>query len=273
MPRANRHFLLGHVWHITHRCHQKAFLLKFAQDRQRYLRWLFEAKKRFGLCVLDYMVTSNHVHLVIKDTGHDVIPYSMQLVAGRTAQEYNHRKRRMGAFWEDRYHATAIETDDHLRRCLVYVDLNMVRAAVVRHPAEWAHGGYREIQAPPKRYAIINLPELSALCGFDRSSALQQAHREWVGAALTECANDRDERWSEALAVGSREFADRIKRELGTKALNRRVVDADGTHTLREPGTRYMPDFGRENNAPRLGNTLPWNDNLETTKTWLGPTP
>jgi len=31
MPRANRHFVPGHVWHITHRCHQQAFLLKFAR--------------------------------------------------------------------------------------------------------------------------------------------------------------------------------------------------------------------------------------------------
>lgn len=27
----------------------------------------------------------------------------MQLIAGRTAQEYNQRKMRQGAFWEDRY--------------------------------------------------------------------------------------------------------------------------------------------------------------------------
>ena len=55
MPRANRHFLPGHVWHLTHRCHQREILLKFARDRERYLHWLFEAKKRFGLCVLNYM--------------------------------------------------------------------------------------------------------------------------------------------------------------------------------------------------------------------------
>jgi hypothetical protein len=36
MPRAHRHFLPNHVWHITHRCHQQAFLLKFARDRGRY---------------------------------------------------------------------------------------------------------------------------------------------------------------------------------------------------------------------------------------------
>ena len=37
MPRANRCFLPGHVWHITHRCHKQEFLLKFARDRQRLL--------------------------------------------------------------------------------------------------------------------------------------------------------------------------------------------------------------------------------------------
>jgi len=75
------------------------------RDRRRYLYWIFEAKKRFGLSVLNYMITSNHVHLLIKDTGPNVIADSMQLIAGRTAQEYNQRKDRQGAFWEDRYHA------------------------------------------------------------------------------------------------------------------------------------------------------------------------
>jgi succinyl-CoA synthetase beta subunit len=40
---------------------------------QRYLHWKFEAKKRFGLCIFDYMVTSNHVHLLVKDTAENVI--------------------------------------------------------------------------------------------------------------------------------------------------------------------------------------------------------
>ncbi len=51
MLRANRHALPGHVWHITHRCHQQQFLLKFVRDRQLWRFWLFEACKRFGLSV------------------------------------------------------------------------------------------------------------------------------------------------------------------------------------------------------------------------------
>jgi len=37
-------------------------------DRRRYLH----LGKRFGLCVLDYVVTSNHIHLLVKDIGPNV---------------------------------------------------------------------------------------------------------------------------------------------------------------------------------------------------------
>ena len=94
MPRANRYFLPGYVWHITHRCHKQEFLLKFGQDKRRWLHWLFEAKKRYGLSILNYIVTSNHIHLLVVDTHEGVIAKSIQLIAGRTAQEYNQRKKR-----------------------------------------------------------------------------------------------------------------------------------------------------------------------------------
>lgn len=122
MPRANRHYIPGYVWHITQRCHKKEFLLKFDKDRRLWLKWLFEARKRFDLSVLNFTVTSNHVHLLIRDNGEGVIPQSMQLIAGKLGQEYNRRKNRKDAYWEDRYHATAVETDSHLIQCMVYIE-------------------------------------------------------------------------------------------------------------------------------------------------------
>jgi putative transposase len=99
--------------------------------------------------VLNYVVTSNHIHLIVKDDGdRNVIPQSIGLVAGRAGQEYNRRRQRKGAFLEDRYHSTAIETGERLLRCLVYIDLNMVRAGIVSHPSEWPYGGYNEIRPP-----------------------------------------------------------------------------------------------------------------------------
>ncbi len=127
MARANRHHIPGQIWHITHRCHKKEFLLKFSKDRKRWLHCVLEAKKHYGLQVLNYIVTSNHIHLLAKDGAKEVIPKSLQLIAGKTAQEFNRRKNRNGAYWEDRYHATAVETEEHFAKCLVYIDMNMVR--------------------------------------------------------------------------------------------------------------------------------------------------
>jgi putative transposase len=91
------------------------------------------------------MVTSNHVHLLAFDNGgHNVIPDSIKLAAGRTGQEYNIRKNRKGAFWEDRYHATAVEKNRYPKQCITYIDMNMVRAGAVEHPRKWVFCDYKD---------------------------------------------------------------------------------------------------------------------------------
>ena len=128
MARAVRHYIPGYIWHITHRCHKRELLLKFQKDRNTWLKWLFQANKRYGLKVLNYTVTSNHIHILVYDNNNqNIIPSSIKPAAGCTAQHYNQRKNRKGAFWEDRYHATAVQHDQHLVQCMVYIDLHPVK--------------------------------------------------------------------------------------------------------------------------------------------------
>ncbi len=69
MPRARRYCMPGYIWHLTHRCHRGQFLLRYKRNRLVWLRWLYEARCRYGLCVFDYTVTRNHVHLIVRDRG------------------------------------------------------------------------------------------------------------------------------------------------------------------------------------------------------------
>lgn len=206
MPRAKRHYAPGYVWHLTHRCHNREFLLRFERDRARWRHWLFEARKRYGLSVLNYIVTSNHVHLLVRDTKAPCIARSMQLIAGRVAQEFNHRKQRSGAFWEDRYFATAIATDRHLVRCLTYIDLNMVRAGVVDHPWQWKTSGYREIQSPRTRYRVIDMNALCDLTASASETSFRRRHRAWVDEELARGELSRRAEWTESVAVGPDHF-------------------------------------------------------------------
>lgn len=237
MPRANRFFIPGLVWHITHRCHDRKFLLRFEQDRRRWRQWLFEARRRYGLCVLNYVVTSNHIHLLVQDCGRDEIPRSLQLVAGRTAQEFNQRKGRRGAFWEDRYFATAVSNDEHLIRCLVYIDLNMVRAGVVDHPSSWNACGFNEIQKPRQRYRVLDLETLCHLTNSLGIRELQKRHNRWVEHALESTRLQRQPFWTEAIAVGSPEFTEQVNGLLGMKTVYRQTKEVRrGTFCIMEPG-------------------------------------
>ena len=262
MARANRHYIPGHVWHITHRCHKRDYLLKFAKDRYRWLQWLLEARKRYGLSILNYIVTSNHIHLLVCDgAGKDVIPRSIQLVAGRIGQEYNERKRSKGAFWEDRYHATAVESGKHLIQCLVYIDLNMVRVGVVKHPSDWEFGGYNEINYPRRKFRLIDHDKLMDLVGVESLEQLRNSHIGWVGEILREGNLERESMWTESVAVGSRHFVEMTMQELRGLAKGRKLTKSGDVFELRESQAPYLAYFDTKNSDIGLENSYSWNVN------------
>lgn len=252
MPRAKRHYIPGLIWHITHRCHKKEFLLKFSRDRKRWLYWLFQAKKRYGLCILNYSLTSNHIHLLaFAKRKNNVIANSVHLAAGRTAQEYNERKGRSGAFWEDRYSATAVESDSHIFRCMRYIDLNMVRARVVGHPKEWTHCGYNEIMSHRQRYRIIDMELLIHFLNLTSQKELRATYEDWISEAIETNSLKRESMWTESLAVGSQIFAEQISKRLGFKARGRKLIEHKGTFELRETRFAYKYYFPTKNELLR----------------------
>ena len=101
-------------YHVTHRCQERRFLLRFKRDRRQYLARLGEAAGTYGVSVLNYLVTSNHVHLLLWAESPASVSAAMQYVAGATAQDYNRRKGREGAFWRGRFRPTLVQSGTHL---------------------------------------------------------------------------------------------------------------------------------------------------------------
>ena len=230
MPRANRNFLPGHIWHITHRCHKREFLLKFLIDKRLWMRWALEAKLRYGIAILNFMITSNHIHLLAMALASlracrsaSALSSALQLIESRMAQSYNLRKERRGAFWEDRYHATAIEDGQQLTQCVTYIDMNMTRAGVVAHPRDWPWCGYHELEREAagtrerRRGFLVDTRPLMDLLGVADVPALLARRAEWVDAAIRKGRLDRDPIWTETDAVGSEKFLRSFQAELGRR--------------------------------------------------------
>jgi hypothetical protein len=57
----------------------------------------------------------------------------------------------------------------------------------------------------------------------------------------------RETKWSKAVALGSLAFVEKVKTELGAKALHRDLEQVDGTYALRESGEAYSGQFDTEN--------------------------
>jgi len=75
------------------------------------------------------------------------------------------------------------------------------------------------------------------LLGLPAVEALQLAHATWIEQALAGAEQIRESKWTESVAVGSRNFVETIKAKLGVRAKRRRFSGTDEDSMLREPQT------------------------------------
>ena len=217
MPRRKRAWIDDACYHITHRCHEREFLLKFAKHRDIYIRQLWLMRQRFKVDILDYMVTSNHVHLLLTAKHGDEISKALQFLHGSVGQKYNILKNRQGAFWSDRFHSTRIQSGDHLSCCLFYIDLNMVRAGEIEGPEEWRHCGIHELLGKRERYCLINMERLLQCLAVDSIDEFHKWYKSTLDEKLACISHERQAYWSEAIAVGTPDWLQSSANEAGIK--------------------------------------------------------
>ena len=146
-------------------------------------------------------------------------------------------------------------------RCLLYIDLNMVRAGVVKHLSEWLMCGYNEIQNPPERYRLLDQKGLMEFCGINNMEQLKEEYRQWVDEALKEEDSRREATGSESIAVGNRAFIEATQTQLELIAAKGRVEENNGQYILREEPNPYSAHFDPEKGPLSPKNSYFWNDN------------
>ena len=158
------------------------------------LALLAESAQKFGVAVHAYVLMDNHFHLLATPSTAEALPLMMQAVGRSYVRYFNNRHGRSGTLWEGRYRSTLIETERYLLACMVYLDLNPVRAGIVAQPLAWPwsshahHLGQRSdrLVTPHALYwALGNTP-------FAREAAYAALVQAGVGsseqAALTDAA-------------------------------------------------------------------------------------
>ena len=89
-----------------------------------------------------YVLMTNHVHLLVTPDSDDGLTDTMKAVNERYVPNFNRRHGRTGTLWEGRFRSNLVQSERYLFICQTYIELNPVRAQMVKHPSEYPWSSY-----------------------------------------------------------------------------------------------------------------------------------
>ena len=142
MARLPRLTVTGYPHHVILRGNNRHDIFLSVADYQRMLDLLFEHSRAQKVDVHGYVLMGNHLHLLLTPQEDQALPKMMQAVGRSYVQAFNKRHSRTGTLWEGRYRSTLIQTDRYLLACMVYIDLNPLRAQMVTQPEDYVWSSF-----------------------------------------------------------------------------------------------------------------------------------
>lgn len=142
MPRRPRIQFHGALYHVCSRGDRQEPIFEQDNDRHMFMDVLGEAASKYDLLFLAYCLMGNHYHLVMQ-TRLPNLSETMQFINGVYTQRYNRRHSTCGHVFQGRFNANLIGRDEYMKEACRYVELNPVRAKLVRDPHEWEWSSYR----------------------------------------------------------------------------------------------------------------------------------
>lgn len=231
MARLPRFVLVGHPQHIIIRGNNRDPVFDADEDYRFFLDKLTDAAKKHQCDIHAYVLMTNHIHLLATPHQPESIAKMMQILGRYYVQYYNYTYKRTGTLWEGRYKASLIDSEQYALLCYRYIELNPVRADMVKHPSEYPWSSYRANALGQYDALITPHPVYYAL---DQQEENRQArYRDLFHGQIDALSLDKiREATNKAWVLGS----DHFKQKIATQ-LNRR------TDKLAKGGDRKSDEY------------------------------
>lgn len=230
MARLPRLTVAGYPHHVIQRGNNRQDIVRSDADREFLLDLLGDNAKKHQVAFNAYVLMDNHFHLLLTPETAEGVPLMMQAVGRRYVRYFNDLYSRTGTLWEGRYRSTLVQAERYLLACMVYMDLNPVRAGMVADPRDhpWSsHRHYigllpdRRITPPSLYWSLGNTP-------FAREAAYTELVR--AGQPMTQQGAITDATLH-GWALGDEGFAATLQ-----KRTTRRIVKARAGRPVSTPG-------------------------------------
>ena len=143
MARLPRLTVPGYPHHLIQRGNNRQAIFDSEDDYGTLLAMVDENARKFEVEVHAYVLMTNHFHLLATPATATSLPSLMQAVGRGYVRHFNQKQGRSGTLWEGRYRSTLIQADRYLLACMVYIDLNPVRAGIAASAANYPWSSHR----------------------------------------------------------------------------------------------------------------------------------
>ena len=238
MPRRPRVVLPGVPLHLIQRGNNRQACFFTDDDSRFYLEWLKSYAKDTGCTVHAYVLMTNHVHLLLTPSEAKGAGDLMKRLGQRYVQYVNRTYRRSGTLWEGRFRSCLTQEESYVLGCYRYIELNPVRAGIVKHPGEYRWSSYRANAQGEAPNGLKPHISYSAL-GRDKDER-QAAYRELFRFQLdTGLIDEIREATNGNYVLGSSHFQEQV-----AWALGRRVVRGQSGRPKKQVDMATVDLFG-----------------------------
>jgi putative transposase len=143
MARHARLYFPGLSVHVIHRGNNRTAIFCDDTDCETFLIWFERAMARHDIPVHVLTLMTTHYHAIVTPPSAAALPNAMRRLGTQYASYYNRKYDRIGTLWAGRYRGIPIGDEDYFLTCFRYIEMNPVRAQMVRDPADYRWSTYR----------------------------------------------------------------------------------------------------------------------------------
>lgn len=128
MPRIARGLAGGEIYHIINRGNRRQTVFHNAQDYEKFVELMEDAKKIADVKLYSFVLMPNHFHFVVEPNEAEDLSRYMQWLLTSYVRYYNKTYKTSGHLWQGRYKSFIVQRDNYLLNLLNYVEENPQRA-------------------------------------------------------------------------------------------------------------------------------------------------
>lgn len=182
MARRKRLFIPGIPTHVYQRGNNKIPIFFSEKDYSLFLNMLQEAKVKHPCLIYGYCLMPNHFHLLIEPEEKNNISLLMKFLGAKYVHYINKIHSRTGTLWEGRFKCSLVDREAYFLTCLRYIELNPIRAGLVKSLALYKWSSYRA-RALGEKSKVLDLSKWYFDLGndsFERQNRYKEFFRDYT---------------------------------------------------------------------------------------------